>query len=498
MGDFNFSSAVCALRGNVRARCCVKALAICAALLAGCSSAAKQQPLAVRELPAVKAPVQPNAVAATTRAGQPETAPKAAAIRTVSHEESPNASDVPTIEGADLFSGQVELSLPQLVDEVRRRNPSLAAALSAYGAAIERCPQVSALEDPTLQTMAAPSTFWPNNMKSYVLAVGQKVPWGDKRELRGQAAQWSAVAASFDHADLSLRLTEAARLAYFDYYFVLRQRELNDANLQAIGTYRDTARSKFEANQVTQQDVLQAEVELARLEQQRVEIDQAHAVTTARINLLLHREPDLPLPQPPRQLEPSALRFDVVELRQAALEQRPDLAALAARIQSEQSALALANQEYYPDFEVMGKYDTFWTDPNQRAQIALNLNLPLYGEKRHAAVREAMFRVNKLQSEYEREVDLVKNEVQSAHARLEASRRTLKLFEKKLLPATEANVSAAASGYTAGTVDFLRLVQAQRESLELNEKYQQAIVGFHRNQAELDRVVATPVVDRAR
>ncbi|MBI3863187.1 MAG: TolC family protein [Planctomycetia bacterium] len=414
------------------------------------------------------------------------------AIRTVGHEELAEDTAAPAGDGSELFNGQVELSLTGLVEEVRRRNPSLQAALSAYGAAIERCPQVSALEDPMLQTMAAPSSFWPDNQKSYVLGVGQKIPWGDKRELRGQAAQWNAVAASYDHADLQLRLAEAAQLAFFDYYLVFRQRELNDANLQAVGAFHDTAKSKFESNQVTQQDVLQAEVELARIEQRRVELDQSHEVAVARINLLLHREPQHPLPPPPRQLGAPAGRPDVGELRRAAIEQRPDLAAIAARLQSEQSALALANQEYYPDFEVMGKYDTFWTDAAQRAQIALNLNVPIYQEKRHAAVREAMFRVNRLQAEYEREVDVVKNEVQTAHARLEASRRTRELFEGKLLPATEGNVAAAASGYTAGTVDFLRLVQAQREFIELNEKYQQALVEQHRNRAELDRVVGTP------
>jgi outer membrane protein TolC len=470
------------------------AFLICAPLLAGCTSTGKQAPLALRETPTQNASRQSAATMGSPGVGQ-RSIPRAATIQTVSHEEFRDVTETPATDGPDLFSGQIELSLPQLVDEVRRRNPSLAAALAAYGAAIERCPQVSSLDDPTVQLMAAPASFWTNNMKSYIVGVGQRVPWGDKRELRGEAAQWSAVAASFDHADLQLRLTEAARVAYFDYYFVWRQSELNDANLQAIGAFRETAKSKFEASIVTQQDMLQADVEMARLEQRRVEIDQSLEVTTARINLLLHREPDLALPLPPRRLETTAPRFTVANLRQVALEQRPDLAAMAARIQSEKHALALANQEYYPDFEVMGRYDTFWTDPHQRAQVALNFNLPVYREKRTAAVREAMFRIQKLQSEYDGEVDLVKNDVQKSHARLEASRRTLTLFEKKLLPATEANVAAASSGYTAGTVDFLRLVQAQREYLELNEKYQQAIVEFHRNQAELDRVIATPVVE---
>jgi hypothetical protein len=183
--------------------------------------------------------------------------------------------------------------------------------------------------------------------------------------------------------------------------------EVNDSGLAAVQSFRDTAKSKFEANQVPQQDVLQADVELAQLEQRRVEIDQARQVAMARINTLLHREPQLPLPMPPERLGPAGDVPDVDALRAQAVERRPELAALQARLNAEQNALKLACAEYYPDFEIMGKYDTFWTDPAQRGQVALNVNVPLYRGRRDAAVREAMFRVNKLQAEYEQQVDLI-------------------------------------------------------------------------------------------
>src|SRR6185312_9116707 len=144
---------------------------------------------------------------------------------------------------------------------------------------------------------------------------------------------------------------------------------------------------------------------------------------------------------------------------------------------------------FYPDIEIFGKYDTFWTDPAQRGQVGANLNIPLNQSRRQAAVREAMFRVNKMQAEYNQEVDTVRSEVQTAFARLSASRRTLDLFTGKILRASELNVSAAISGYEAGTIDFLRLVQAQREYIDLNAQYQTAIVEYFRNSAELDRVV---------
>src|SRR6185369_7882481 len=158
--------------------------------------------------------------------------------------------------------------------------------------------------------------------------------------------------------------------------------------------FRDAAQSKYEANQVSQQDVLQAEVELAKLAQARINLDQMRRVTAARINTLLHRLPDHPLPAPPQHLTVDEELPGVEELRQRAVEQRPDLAATAARIAAEQNSVALACKEFYPDFEFMGRYDAFWTDHEQRPQVGMNVNVPLNQCRRQAAVREAMFRLS--------------------------------------------------------------------------------------------------------
>ena len=478
-----------------------KAGLICVVLFHGCASASRQADIALdqpRRLPPdIVAPATGPEVAHAAKRTKSVPPGNLSEIKTASYDEpseaSPPAVDGMAGSGEDVFSGRMELVLPELEREVQRRNPSLKAAVAAWGAAAEKCPQAVALDDPLLQTMVAPGTLSSSSstQASYIFGIGQKIPWSGKRELRGQVAQWNAVAASLDHDEVQLRLTEAARVAFYDYYNVFRQLDLNDANLAALQSFRDTANSKFVANQVPEQDVLQADVELAKLEQRRVEIEQQQVVAAARINTLLHREPQLPLPPPQRQLQlPDALP-DVEELRARAIEQRPDLEAMAARLRSEQNALALTYKDFYPDFEFMAKYDTFWTDVVQRGQVAMNLNIPLYQNRRHAAVREAMFRVNKMQAEYDQLVDAIRNEVQIAYAKLHASRRTLELYREKVLPASQGNVEAASSGYTAGTVDFLRLIQAQRELIELNEKYQQAIVEFNRNRAELDRVVGT-------
>ena len=137
------------------------------------------------------------------------------------------------------------------------------------------------------------------------------------------------------------------------------------------------ARAKYEANQVSQQDVLQADVKLAQQEQRQIELHQEQVVAAARINTLLHRRPDHSLPPPPKSLTVADGLPPVEGLREWAVEHRPELHAMAARVQAEQSAVALACKEFYPDFEVMGRYDRFWTDREQRPQFGLNMNVPL-------------------------------------------------------------------------------------------------------------------------
>ncbi len=396
----------------------------------------------------------------------------------------------------DLFAGRDELPLDELVAAVKARNPSLQAALAAWNAAANKYPQAIALDDPMFQSMYAPATWSGTSdvQGSYYFGIAQKIPWSGKRELRGNQANWEAVAASFDAGEVQLRLTEAARMAYFDYYLNQRELELSASSRESLSRFRDVARSKYEANQVSQQDVLQADVELAQFEQRQIELNQEQIIAIARINTLLHRPPDHPLPAPPQKLPVAEGLPAVGELRELAVGNRPELQALAARVQSEQSAAALACKEYYPDFEVMGRYDRFWTDAVQQPQIGLNMNLPLNQSKRHAAVQEALWRVHKMQADYDLAADTIRGEVQSAYARVHGSRRKIEVFESKILPAARDNLRAAQSGYEAGTVDFLRLIEAQRQLLDLREKSQMAVTDFHRRAAELSRAVGQDVL----
>jgi outer membrane protein, heavy metal efflux system len=472
-----------------RAAGCAFLAAVAANCLSGCS------PARTRSIATGPPPVYGTGTSGSGQTASLEPVSRGrqkAALATVGFEASSGTGALPH-DG--LFGDQSELTVESLIDEVQARNPTLQAALAAWGAAAERYPQAVALDDPMLQTMLAPGSFSSSSgvPSSYFVGVAQKLPWSGKRELRGNIAAWEAYAASLDYKEAQQRLEETARVAFFEYYLVDRQIALTAANETAVQEFRETVRSRLEANQAPEQDLLQADLELAKLEQRQIELQQMRQEAAARINTLLHRHPEHWLPPPPSELLLDDRPLDRDALLQAAVENRPDLSALAARLQAEQNAVALACREYYPDFEFMGRYDAFWFDVEQRGQIGMNVNIPLQQSRRRAAVREAMFRANKLQAEYDQQIDSIHNEVSVALAGVDRGRKTIRLYSEKTLPAAEANVSAARAAYVAGTTGFLNLVAAQRELIDLHEKYQEAVVEYFRQRTALARATGYSV-----
>ena len=202
-------------------------------------------------------------------------------------------------DGCDPFAGQSELTAQSLATEVELCNPSLEAALSAWRAAAERYPQAIPLDDPMFGFALSPGGVGREDNGGWMVEASQKIPWCGKRELRGNAAAAEADAAQADVGDARLILAEAAKMALADYYAAVREEEVNRATATLLKQFRQIAKSKYEVNQATEQDVLQADVELADLESRRAELLRDRQVAVARINTLLHRQPDYPLPPPP-------------------------------------------------------------------------------------------------------------------------------------------------------------------------------------------------------
>lgn len=394
----------------------------------------------------------------------------------------PRAADA--AETDDPFAGSESFERSELVRQVLARNPSLAAAHFAWSAALERYPQVTALDDPSLGYALAPRSLGASDLDpTQRFDLRQRIPFPGKRSLAGAAALAEAEASQQDFAAARVQLAALASRLFDDYYLATRALAINREHADLLRVHAGSALARYASGAGSQQDPLQAELEIGMLARQELELQDQLQAAQAQINALLHRHPELPLPPPPALL--SALEPPASEAPAAQLESRPDLAAAAARVRAREAELTGAQRAFLPDLTLMGSYDQFWEEKELRPTLGIEIELPLQLGRRRAGVREARARLGQAGKEAAQIADSARLELQRARQQFERARKLRALFEDELLPTARARAGAARAGFESGRNGFAELVDAEHELRELRLGTEEALADESRRSAEL-------------
>ncbi|MEE9280614.1 MAG: TolC family protein [Myxococcota bacterium] len=402
-------------------------------------------------------------------------------------EAAARATDV----GDRLFEGAPFLERQELIRQVLERNPTLRAARYAWRAALERYPQVTALDDPLLGAGVAPRSIGSSRANDAPkFDLSQKLPFPGKLRLRGEAVLAEAEAASHDFASVRLRLATLASLLFDDHYLAARSLEINAEHIALLEEFQRIATVRYEAGKASQQDPIQAEVELTHALHREILLQTAQRVTAEQINTLLHRPPSRTLPPaPPRAPVPRSAADPADQLIEQALEERPELAAAAARVAAEEARVDLAWRDYFPDFTLTGSYNRLWQEEDLQPFVGIQLNVPLQLGRRRAALEEARARLEQARSQRRAIEDEVRFGVQSGADRLAEAHHVMRLFADRLLPAARDQVAAARSGFETGRNSFLVLIDAERNLRNVELGYEEALANLTRRRAELDQTL---------
>lgn len=411
-----------------------------------------------------------------------------------------DTANAPANDGPPFAEGS-ELSVEALIQQVLARSPSLTQMTAAWKAAKARYPQVTSLDDPFIGTTLAPASFGvngPGDSSGYRMEIFQRYPFPGKLPLRGKKAQAEADAVGRDVENTRVQLIEAAREAFYDYYLAYRQLEVNQEGLKFLDDLREIAKSRYTKGDGLQQEIYQADVQIGQQRQRLLALERMREVAVGRLNTLMHLPSFSPLPPPPQTLPVPEDLPDPQQMLETALNQRLDLLALKDRIVAAETAVKLAERDYYPDFDVMAAYDHFWTEQQQRPQMAVRINLPVRLKRRAAALEEAKARLAQLHAELAQQSDVIGYEVRQVYEQLRESLSTVRLFEQEVIPAARKNVEAAKTNYATAKLPSFMAIAAQRELVNLRDRYYEAITDLFRRRTVLERALsgspsATPI-----
>jgi outer membrane protein, heavy metal efflux system len=368
-------------------------------------------------------------------------------------------TDVLNLEGA---VARAVADNPAL-DELRQRMAAAAAVPSQVGSLPDPRVTVGAVNVP-VDTFA----FDQEPMTQLLVGVTQSMPFPGKLGLRRQMAESEAAAAVESMQEAQLRLVRDVRSTWWEIFYLDRAADTIARNRELLGQLVDVARVKYEVGRGLQQDVLLAQVELARLHDLAVQIDGMRATTAARMNALLAQPSETLLVLPATAGTALPEVPDQAQLEAQAEESRAWIAQAQHQLDAAGAAQELASKEYFPEFGLSVNYGLRQgsnLDGSKRADFAsvmLSFSVPVFASsKQHELVAQRRAE----RAARERALADVRNgvhaDIAAALADYRRVREELTLLDTGILPQTGQAVASMLAGYQVNKVDFLTLIRTQ-------------------------------------
>ncbi|MBI5745790.1 MAG: TolC family protein [Nitrospirae bacterium] len=387
---------------------------------------------------------------------------------------------------------QEPLSLETLLEEAMRSSPEIEAARQEWEAMKEGIPQARSLEDPqfSITQWSIPSNFNIGNADETWYGIGQAFPFPGKLQLKGQISAKEADISGQGYLAKVREVASKVKSSYYQLSLIHKAIDLHLEHQALLEEFITIAEQKYAVGQVSQQDILKAQVELSKLHNSLLLLEQEKISIQAEINRLLNRSPEGLLGQP----EESSFRpftMTLEGLEQMALREKPELMAANFTIERSEKAKALAKKNYLPDFMVEIQYWDVHIGPNRWMAMG-KINLPwIFRAKYDSRTRQAKAEEDRARADYMALRNQTQFEIKDLFVRIKTSEHLIQVYKDGILPQAEQSLAAARIAYQAGKADFLNLIDSERTLRDFQLEYYTALTQYEQFIAKLEQEVGT-------
>jgi len=398
-----------------------------------------------------------------------------------------------------------KLNLEELVKEAMQNNPEILAAQKKWDVFKAKVPQASALEDPMLGfgivNLPTNFSFRDEDMTMKEVSISQKFPFPGKRPLMKEMAEKEAEAVSAEISSKVHQIIRDIKAAYYELSHVYRTSEVTHRNKQILEDFAKIAATRYSVGEGLQQDVLKAHVEVSKMVDELLMLDQRKRALEAKLNSLLNRPPETPLGEP-EELAFRKLSFATEELQEMAIEMNPTLKGMKKMIETKEKALALAKKEYYPDFNIRFAYGQRDKTPegNSRRELLtgmMEVNIPIfYKSKQDPKVAEAMADIQSIKAQYQAMKNEILFMIADMGSMIHRSERQLELYRTGIIPQASLQINSSLSAYRVNKADFMTLLDSQMTLFKYELEYHRALTEYERNVANLGAIAGKEFFER--
>ena len=372
-------------------------------------------------------------------------------------------------------------------------NGELESAYFEWKAALARIDRAATWPNSNM-TVSFQYMFSPENMKAWdrtTISAGFDpsvvLSLPIKTQIAGEVAFEAAREAGEKFRTVKFDVQKRALFAYYDLALAEEKVRIQRDNVSLFKLLKDSAAARSQAGGALQ-DLLKASTD-AQLAENELHNAEAEAKSMrATLNGMLGRDPNALLVLPPVLPRPRPVDADDARLIAVAVDQNPELAALARQVAGRSDAVELAKAGFLPDFVPAGSITG-----NVAQVLSAMVMLPTTVPAIRAMISDAqsMERSSEAvlrQTARDRAASFVANLYLMRNAE-----RQVGLYRRDVTPLVQQLIDRARQEYAAGLLGFADLIDSARTFIEVRLMVAQARIEREKRLAELEALAGVDI-----
>ncbi len=373
-------------------------------------------------------------------------------------------------------------------------NPGLQAKYKDFEAAMERVPQVSSLDDPTLSfgyfISPVETRLGPQEAK---LSLSQMFPWFGTLKAREDAASLAAEAKYQEFLDARNKLYYEVAKAYYPLYKVKQWQAIEQQNIQILESYKNIATRNLENGKSSMVDVLRVDIMLKDATTNLKILKDKEKPLRTRLNKLLNRPQDEPVEvQNPDAPETMPAGYH----RDSLLARHPRLQKLELMRQSGEAKEKAARKSGYPklgiglDYVAVGERTDMNVDNSGRDVIMpmVSLTIPIFRNKYKAAIKEARLKQESYALQKEEVANNLVSEYEDVWSTISEQYDLIELYDNQIKETQQA-LKLLSTAYANSGNEFEELLRMQQERLKYKKQKAEALAEYKMAIARMEYVM---------
>ncbi len=330
------------------------------------------------------------------------------------------------------------------------------------------------------------------------ISLAQKVPWFGKLDLRSQRAALKAVRQEAVLEAKRLELARQIAITYYDLGFVVSSLKTNKRLTDIVSQLLGVAETRYATGRGLQQDVLQAQVELSKLLDEKIILNRKRRTLEDRINGLLNRDKFSSV-QPQQDLSFPGLELDVKALQVRATKENPGLSVRQIDIDIAAVETELARKDYWPDMDFKVAYGQRDEDRTGRSlpdfvSASVTINLPVWKKYRQDPKLAATLKSHDAAfKSFRNLLESLPHRVDALATEIRDFQENYRLFDEALLVQAEQWANSSLAAYEVGSLEFNTMINSQIRLLRFELKAENYLFNIYQKRAELEEVLGGPL-----